>query len=144
MPKRTHDELLAEVLRRCAGRHLWTVPANPARFSQRAGASKGFPDVVIYGPGGVLYRELKTYASPNLEPGQMIWKYRLKAAGQDWDIWHTRDLDNGRVDAELAALETSDEHTDQFAMSMLDLGLTRSRARPKRINPLPGPPANLI
>jgi hypothetical protein len=123
MPSRKpeHDELLAEILHRCAGRNLWAIPHNPARFNQRAAASNGFPDVMIVGPGGVLYREVKTYASPNLEPGQMIWKYRLKAAGQDWAIWTSRDLDSGRVDAELGRLETPDEYSDQFAMAMLDL-----------------------
>ena len=117
--KQAHDELLSEILRRCAGRYLWAVPHNPARFSQRIAASNGFPDVMIIGPGGVLYRELKTYASPDLLPGQMLWKYRLKAAGQNWDIWTPRDLDNGRIDNELADLETPGEYTDAFAMAML-------------------------
>jgi hypothetical protein len=124
MPSRklTHDELLAEVLRRCAGRNLAAVPHNPARFNQRAAASNGFPDVMIVGPGGVLYRELKTPGSPNLAPNQTLWKYRLKAAGQNWDIWTPRDLDSGRIDTELANLETPDEDTDAFAIAMLDRG----------------------
>lgn len=121
MPSRklTHDQLLAEVLGRCDGHRLWAVPIDPARFSQRAAACKGFPDVMIVGPGGVLYRELKTAAAPNLQPGQTTWKYRLQAAGQDWAIWTARDLDSGRVDAELAGLETPDEYTDAWSLAWL-------------------------
>ena len=119
MPNLTHDQLLAEDIGRCDGRQLWAVPINPARFNHRAGASKGFPDVMIVGPGGVLFRELKTYAAPNLNPGQTTWRYRLQAAQQDWAVWTPRDLDSGRVDAELVALETPDQYTDAWSMSWL-------------------------
>lgn len=48
--------------------------------------SKGWPDLVIVGPGGVLWAEVKT-ARGRLEPGQWAWGDRLLAAGQWWVVW---------------------------------------------------------
>jgi len=116
---RGHDELLAAILALCAGRNLWPLVWDTARFNQRTATSKGFPDLVVIGPGGVLFRELKTAAAPNLQSDQTEWKYRLQAAGQDWAVWTARDLDSGRVDAELADLETPDEYTDAWSLAWL-------------------------
>jgi hypothetical protein len=58
--------------------------------------SPGMPDVIIVGPGGVSWREVKP---PGGHPhaGQIDWKYTLIAAGQDWGVWGPADVDNGQV-----------------------------------------------
>lgn len=66
-------------------------------------SDRGFPDLVIAGLGGVLWRELKDqHDTPS--PGQLAWADTLRAAGQDWAIWRPLDLLSGAVDLQLAAL----------------------------------------
>lgn len=63
----------------------------------------GFPDMVIAGPGGVLYRELKD-PYDTLSQQQLAWRDVLLASGQDWAIWRPADLLGGRIERELLAL----------------------------------------
>jgi hypothetical protein len=124
-PRQRELAFQAEVIDLCEGRNLWPVIINPARFPQRVGANQGFPDVAIYGPGGVIYRELKMNMmyGHGLSPAQVDWKYRLKASGQDWGIWTPVDLRDGRIERELAAIEKLREDDDGlqgFALGMLD------------------------
>lgn len=46
----------------------------------------GFPDLVIVGPRGVLYRELKTI-NGRVSPDQQKWLAALQRAGQDAGVW---------------------------------------------------------
>ncbi|MDQ3273527.1 MAG: VRR-NUC domain-containing protein [Actinomycetota bacterium] len=66
-------------------------------------SDKGFPDLVVVGPGGVLYRELKDETGV-VSPDQVEWLVRLVEAGVDAGVWRPTDLVNGRIDHELAAL----------------------------------------
>jgi hypothetical protein len=104
-------------------RHLWVAVLNPARFNQRIAGNKGFPDLMVVGPGGVLFRELKTMdgMSRGLRPDQVTWRDRLKAAGQDWETWMPLDLDSGRIEKELAAIEVPNERSDEFALALLGI-----------------------
>ena len=63
----------------------------------------GFPDWVFAGPGGILFRELKT-AKGRLSLPQVVWRRVLRQAGADVDVWRPEDLLTGRVARELAAL----------------------------------------
>jgi hypothetical protein len=107
------------------GRNLWAVQTNPAHFNHRVAANQGFPDLMIVGPGGVIFRELKTLngmgAGGGLRPDQSTWRDRLKAAGQDWDIWTPADLDRGRIERELAAIEAQNAYSDVW--SLVQLGI---------------------
>ena len=46
----------------------------------------GFPDLVIVGPNGVLYRELKTMTG-RVHPNQQKWIRALADAGADVAVW---------------------------------------------------------
>ena len=46
----------------------------------------GFPDLVLVGPGGVLYRELKTRTG-RVQREQAKWLDALTAAGADAAVW---------------------------------------------------------
>lgn len=95
------------IIKRCKDYpDVHVVRLDPGHRSQRGADNAGFPDLHLVGPGGVLYRELKTEDGKQrgLRPAQMVWKYRLQAAGQDWGIWTPADLDSGLVDKELTAL----------------------------------------
>jgi len=61
----------------------------------------GFPDLVIVGRGGCIWRECKTEAG-SLSPEQRQWGDTLKRAGQNWRIWRPRDRLDGSIGRELA------------------------------------------
>lgn len=67
----------------------------------RTPASKGFPDLSLFGPR-VLYRELKRELG-KLTPEQQEWRDILLAAGADWAIWRPSDLRMGRIERELVS-----------------------------------------
>jgi hypothetical protein len=96
------------------------VLINPSRFTQRAGCNRGFPDLMIVGPGGILYRELKTEYG-KLSSMQITWRDRLASSRQDWDTWLPSDLASGRIKRELAVIETPGAAADRFALAMLGI-----------------------
>jgi hypothetical protein len=64
---------------------------------------EGWPDWVLCGPGGVLFRELKRQQG-NPTPQQQAWLDGLTAAGLDADVWRPADLLSGRIAREMAEL----------------------------------------
>lgn len=65
-------------------------------------SEKGFPDLVIVGRRGVLYRELKT-ESGRVTDEQHTWISRLTRAGADAAVWRPSDWPR-RVVTELQAV----------------------------------------
>ena len=63
----------------------------------------GLPDVIAVGPGGVLWRELKSETG-TLTPAQRKWRDALQAGGADWDLWRPSDLLDGTVASALDKL----------------------------------------
>jgi hypothetical protein len=113
-----------EAVIRRTGDHadVYVVRLAPERFNQRGQGNTGFPDLMFVGPGGLMFRELKTEdgKARGLRSTQTTWKWRLKAARQDWAVWTPADLASGRVDAELAALGVplDDDPDAEFARVM--------------------------
>lgn len=66
------------------------------------GMARGWPDSVIIGCR-TIFRELKTDAG-NLTREQITVGYRLKASGQDWNVWRPNDWATGRITRELESL----------------------------------------
>lgn len=63
----------------------------------------GFPDLVIVGPLGVLYRELKVKGRiPAVD--QRRWGHSLVHSGQDWAVWTEYDYMEGRITNQIAAI----------------------------------------
>lgn len=60
----------------------------------------GFPDDVIAGPGGTLFRELKRMGK-NPTPEQQEWLDVLGANGHDVGVWRPDDWFSGRIEAEV-------------------------------------------
>jgi hypothetical protein len=71
-------------------------------FDSRKSPS-GFPDLVITGPGGVLFRELKTQRG-QVTVAQETWLRALVLAGADACCWRPDDLLTGRIARRLAAV----------------------------------------
>jgi hypothetical protein len=105
----TEDDLKGTVIDMCGRLRLLVAHFRPAQIrpgrwvTAVEGDGKGFPDCVIAGLGGVLYRELKQDRKYP-EPEQRKWMAVLTEAGADVDVWRPRDLLSGRIEAELKAL----------------------------------------
>ena len=64
---------------------------------------EGWPDWVICGPRGVIFRELKRQQEKPTR-AQQAWLDGLAGAGLDADVWRPSDLLSGRIAREMAAL----------------------------------------
>jgi hypothetical protein len=67
------------------------------------GMTPGFPDDVLIGPGGILWRENKT-ARGKLRPDQRAVGRALRNLGHDWDVWRPADLISNRIARELTII----------------------------------------
>ncbi len=102
-PKMTEAQLQAGVLGECQRLGL-RVHHNYR--SDRAGireGGRGFPDLVIAGEHGVLFRELKT-EDGRTSTDQDWWAWYLDHAGHDFAIWRPADLSSGRISTELRSI----------------------------------------
>ena len=93
----TERELLDTLRAACKWSGLLVYHTGDSRRSE-----PGFPDVVVAGRNGILFRELKS-SRGRLTPDQRRWLDRLTEAGADADVWRPYDWP-GRVLAELAGI----------------------------------------
>lgn len=109
----TEDDLLRAVLDMARLLGLMTAHFRPAQVRDKDGTQrwvtavqgdgKGYPDLTIVGPGGVMFRELKSEKGP-CSSEQKVWIGRLETAGADVGVWRPADLRSGRIERELRAL----------------------------------------
>lgn len=104
----TEDDMLTAVLDLARLRGLHVAHFRPAKTERGwrtavQADGKGYPDLTIVGPGGVLFRELKSDRG-QLSAEQVTWSARLKSAGADFAVWRPVDLRSGRIEKELRAL----------------------------------------
>lgn len=77
---------------------LWWYHVTDSRKDKR-----GFPDLLIIGTTGALFRELKkTGGKPTT--AQLDVGRRMDAARLNWDVWLPADLKSGRIKRELEAI----------------------------------------
>jgi hypothetical protein len=69
--------------------------------SARCEGTPGLADLVIIGPGGILFRECKPHPGAHPSPAQTAWKYAILGAGGDWALWTPADVASGAMDADL-------------------------------------------
>lgn len=69
-------------------------------------SEKGFPDLVIVGERGVIFRELKTERG-KVTPEQNYWLGALEMAGCNAGVWRPADWMSGFITRELRALGRS-------------------------------------
>jgi hypothetical protein len=72
------------------------------------GSKPGWPDLVILGPCGGLFRELKSETG-KLTIAQCMIGANLTRAGFDWSTWRPADLLNGTIARQLAAIAVIQE-----------------------------------
>lgn len=91
----TEKALLEQVRQTCRVLGIHCYHTHDSRRSE-----PGFPDLVICGDRGVLYRELKT-TKGRLTGPQNYWLERLRRAGQDAAVWRPEQLLDGTVARQL-------------------------------------------
>ena len=96
----TEAELYAEIEKYCDALDL-AYMRNPD--SRRVVGNRGFPDYVITGPRGAIFREVKDERNP-LSVDQREWGRRFMLASMSWGTWRPRDLYSGRILYELQEL----------------------------------------
>lgn len=99
--KMTEKQLNSRVMYR-AKKHGWRVlrmQRATIAGAWRTPASRGFPDLLLVGPG-LMFRELKKELG-KLDPDQEVWRDALIDAGADWAVWRPSDLRSGRIAFEL-------------------------------------------
>lgn len=74
----------------------------------------GFPDLVVAGPHGVLFRELKADRGI-LSKAQKQWGVTLTQGGADYNVWWPADLLSGRIAREMAAISVLRARNPQVA-----------------------------
>jgi hypothetical protein len=94
----SEDTLQSRVLDFTRGWGVWC----DHNYDSRRGAS-GWPDLVLIGPHGVIYRELKTQGG-RIRPEQHAIMDALIASGADVDVWRPLDLVVGRIRDEIMRL----------------------------------------
>jgi hypothetical protein len=98
-PKMTESQLQASILDLCRTRRLLAFHVRDSRKS----VGVGFPDLVVAGVGGVLFRELKNdVLQPT--PEQMTWLGTLEAGGADAALWRPEQWYAGDIAAALARI----------------------------------------
>lgn len=95
MPESELQAAVAGECRRLGLRHYHT---HNSRRSE-----PGWPDSVIVGPHGVLFRELKRQTQ-HPTAVQRQWLAALTAAGQDVAVWRPSDWHDGTIARQLAAI----------------------------------------
>jgi hypothetical protein len=87
---------------------LWG--AHSYDYHHRSG--KGWPDWVIIGPGGILFRELKG-SNGDLSEMQRWVGRKLKHHGNDWAVWNPGHLADGTIERELDALLMASQRQEE-------------------------------
>lgn len=98
MSAMSENELQQNVLDLCKLRQLWAYHTHDARHSQ-----KGWPDLVILGPGGALFRELKSMKGTTSHEQRDVLR-RLIDAGLDASVWRPVDWLDYTIDRQLRAI----------------------------------------
>lgn len=100
----THQELAEAILKLCDELELLAHYCTDGRHCQGA---RGFPDLVIVGPAGVIFAELKTQDADTTAE-QDRWLYRLEELEDrsclSADIWRPSDLKMGTIRRALQAI----------------------------------------
>lgn len=105
----TEAQLTADVCDMAAKFGLHIAHFRPARTERgwrtavQGNGGKGFPDVIAWGPGGLLVRELKQDGAYP-DPTQRQRLAELEEAGADVGVWRPKDWRSGRIENELRAL----------------------------------------
>lgn len=94
----TERQLQQSVTDLCRVFHLLCYHTRDSR-----GSAAGFPDLVITGPRGIIFAELKTaHGKTTIE--QRCWEAGIREAGGSYALWRPAHWHSGEIREALAAL----------------------------------------
>lgn len=102
----THDEIVVEIQSRARRRGILS---HYCPDSRRCDGDRGIPDLVLIGPHGAAWLEVKA-PHDRIKPDQTTWKHTLRAAGQEYHLIRGDMLLNGVVDGILDGLALGQRH----------------------------------
>jgi hypothetical protein len=73
-------------------------------LDSRKCSGAGLPDLIIAGPAGLIFREVKVSPLDTPTSEQKAWLYMLQASGQGARVWTSVDLNDGTVAEEIKAI----------------------------------------
>lgn len=94
----TEAELNAEIAKEAERLGLSVYHSHDSRRDM-----PGWPDLVLWARGGLIFRELKS-SMGRVSQDQWMVAATLTRAGADWDIWRPEDWESGRIARELLQL----------------------------------------
>jgi hypothetical protein len=97
-PRMTEAQLQQSITDLCRYLALYVYHTRDSR-----GSARGFPDLVIVGPCGILWRELKSDTG-TITPDQRAWGRAIDGAAGNWSVWRPSEWHSGRIRRELFAL----------------------------------------
>lgn len=100
--KMTERELEAAIVALIAARPDLKLKIHGAD-DRKDRSDPGWPDMVIGGPGGFIFRENKRVGEQP-SPDQLAWGGLFVAAGLDWAIWTPVELLAGQIQGQLDRL----------------------------------------
>lgn len=103
-----HDDVVAEIIRRANARGCLVHYCGQAARCQ---GDKGQPDLVVAGPFGTAWIEVKM-PGDQLKPAQTTWRHMLTAGGQEYHVVGPADLVDGSVDWILRDIGRQDRRTE--------------------------------
>lgn len=92
-------DFLRTIYQICAERGILVFHSGDSRTDM----GKGYPDLTLIGRNGAMWAELKG-SMGSLTTEQVLWKYRIIAAGGKWELWRPADLDSGHIEQVLSLL----------------------------------------
>lgn len=104
----TEAQLQSAVLRLCTLLGLSAYHTHDSRRSQ-----PGFPDLVIAGPSGSMFRELKTVRG-RVSAEQEQWLTVLRAGGADARVWRPAELANNTIYNELKVIARTHRQAGRY------------------------------
>ena len=81
--------------------------------NSRAGVvtSRGYPDLTLVGPGGVMWRELKAERG-HATREQLDWGRAITGAGGSWKVWRPGDLTARVIETEIRTIARTTAPTE--------------------------------
>ena len=94
----SEDELAAEIAKEVKRLGIMSYHPHDSRRDM-----PGWPDLVLWSRGGLIYRELKSTLG-RVSQDQRLIGASLAQAGADWAVWRPEDWNSGRISRELNQL----------------------------------------
>lgn len=102
-PRQTESQFRAQVVKLAEqlGLRVYWIPSMArSNIGRVAKTARGWPDLTLAGPNGVLFRELKAQDGET-SAEQDDWLWLLRHGGLNADVWRRSDWQSGRIRTEL-------------------------------------------